>query len=250
MTEDSERKRSITALVKAEETGERGARTLRVHSVPTTAEQLRMVVEIVAIVAAGLWALYTFVYMQRIVPLSEPASFSVPTVVEQGSTVNGVAFLTIHKRLENTGDVPIDIAAEALSVYGERLVHGSARYSGFETPTNARLSGDVPRRQVALLFSFAKLRNGAIHGNQLTYFFTLPHTSVDETFLVAVPVKSYPVILVKRRDFVRKAPIVPKIDVKIVKDRFGAYDVQSGTPGAPPPDGEYDSEYEYAIRQQ
>ena len=36
--------------------------------------------------------------------------------------MNGVAFLTIHKRLENTGNVPIDIAAEALSVYGERIV--------------------------------------------------------------------------------------------------------------------------------
>jgi hypothetical protein len=237
--------------VKAKETGDRGSRTLRVHSVPTTAEQLRMIVEIVAIAAAGLWALYTFVYVQRIVPLSEPATFSVPTVVEQGSTVNGVAFLTIHKRLENTGNVPIDIAAEALSVYGEKLIRGSTRYSRLETPTNARLEADVPRRPVALLFSIAKLRSGAVGGNQGTSFVTPAHSSEEETYLIAVPVKSYPVISIRRIDYVEKAPIFPKIKVKIIKGLFGAYDLTSG-PRSGPVQGEYDNGpgYEYAIRPQ
>jgi hypothetical protein len=237
-------------LVKGEETGERG-RLLRIHTIPTTAERLRIIVEIAAIVAAGVWALYTFVYVQRIVPLSEPATFSVPTVVEQGSTVNGVTFLTIHKRLENTGNVPIDIAAEALSVYGERLVRGSTRYSRFESPTNARLTADVPRRPVALLFSIAKLRSGAIGGNQGTSFFTPAHSSLEETYLIAVPVKSYPIILIKRIDYIQKAPISPKVKVRIIKGLFGAYDLTSG-PGSGPVQGEYDngSGYEYAIKQQ
>jgi hypothetical protein len=232
-----------------DERGERGGRMLRVHSVPTTSEQLRIAVEVAAIVAAGIWALYTFVYEQRIKPLSEPPSFSLPTVVEQGSTVNGVAFLTIHKRLENTGDFPIDIAAEALSVYGERLEPGATRYHRFETPTNARMAADVPRVRVALLFSTAKLRSGAVGGNRETSFFTPPHSSLEETYLIAVPVKSYPIIFIARRDYVRRAPIVPKIKVEIIKGPFGAYDVRSGPPGSPPVEGEYDSNYEYAIRQ-
>lgn len=235
--------------MRGEETGERGGRLLRIHSVPTTAERLRIIVEIVAIVAAGLWALYTFVYVQRIVPLSEPATFSVPTVVEQGSTVNGVTFLTIHKRLENTGDVPIDIAAEALSVYGEKLIRGSTRYSRLETPTNARVEADVSRRPAALLFSIAKLRSGAVRGNQGTSFVTPAHSSEEETYLIAVPVKSYPVILIKRIDYVEKAPIFPKVKVKIIKGPFGAYDLTSG-PRSGPVEGEYDSTYEYAIRPQ
>ncbi|MBV9262683.1 MAG: hypothetical protein JO324_00065, partial [Candidatus Eremiobacteraeota bacterium] len=57
------------------------SRELRVHSVPTKAEQIRIVVEIVAIVAAGIWALYTFVYEQRIKPLAEAPSFSIATLV-------------------------------------------------------------------------------------------------------------------------------------------------------------------------
>src|ERR1700678_1890730 len=108
-------------------------RELHVHSVPTRAEQVRTAVEIIAILAAGLWALYTFVYEQRIKPLSEPAEFSVPTTVTQGPTVNGVVFLKIHKRLENTGNVPIDIAAEAVDIYGEKLVNSKTRVRRIQT---------------------------------------------------------------------------------------------------------------------
>lgn len=130
-------------VVNQNEKGGTRERVLRVHSVPTFAEQIRTAVEIVAIVAAGLWALYTFVYEQRIKPLSEAPSFSIPTMIDQGSTLNGVAFLTIHKWLQNTGNVPIDIAAETLSVYGEVIGRTSRRYDRIETPTNDKVTADV-----------------------------------------------------------------------------------------------------------
>jgi hypothetical protein len=230
-------------IVKHLEKDERPGRVLRVHSVPTLAEHVRIVVEIIAIVAAGLWALYTFVYEQRIKPLSEAPSFSLSTIIDQGATVNGVAFLTIHKRLQNTGNAPIDIAAEALSVYGEVIGRSSRRYDRTESPTSGKVTADVPRRPVALLFSFAKLRSGAVAGNQRTNFFVPARSSLEETFLVAVPVKAYPVIFIARKDYVEKAPITPKIAVDIVKTRLGGYDLHSDDL-----QGEYDTEQEYPIR--
>src|SRR5579862_3827357 len=218
-------------------------RDLRVHSVPTRAEQVRTAVEIVAILAAGIWALYTFVYEQRIKPLSEPAEFSLPTTVTQGPTVNGVAFLTIHKRLENTGNVPIDVAAEALSVYGEKLVNSSAHVERTETPVLARVRADVPREPVALLFSTAKLRIGAVGGNPKTAFFLPPHSAAEQVYLVAVSAHLYPVVLVTRMDVIRKAPIDPKVPVHIVRTRLGAYTL---APTAI--NGEYDSEDEFPIK--
>ncbi|HEX4013951.1 MAG TPA: hypothetical protein VHX17_08695 [Candidatus Cybelea sp.] len=197
------------------------SREVRVHSVPTRAEQIRTAVEIVAIIAAGLWALYTFVYEQRIRPLSEPAEFSVPTTVTQGPTVNGVVFLTIHKRLENTGNVPIDIAAEALSVYGEKLERPRTLAERVATSDFAQVTADVPRKPVALLFSTAKLRSGAVGGNAKTSFFLPPHSSGEEVFLVAVPAHAYPVVMVKRIDFIRKAPISPQVPVRIVRTSLG-----------------------------
>jgi hypothetical protein len=217
-------------------------RELHVHSVQTRAERLRTAVEIVAILAAGLWALYTFVYEQRIKPLSEQPEFSVPTTVTQGPTVNGVTFLAIHKRLENTGNVPIDIAAEALSVYGEKLVHSGRNLQLTKTPFAVELRADVPRRPVALLFSKVNLRSGAVGGNPKTSFYLPPHSSADEVFLMAVPAHTYPAVLVTRVDYIAKAPIRPAIPVHIVRARLGGYTLSST-----PVNGEYDSEDEYPI---
>ena len=218
-------------------------RELRVHSVPTKAEQIRIIVEIVAIVAAGIWALYTFVYEQRIKPLAEAPSFSIATVVEQSATTNGVVFLTVRKRLENTGNVGIDIAAEALSVYGEQIAKRRHRESRTENVTRAQVTADVPRRKVALLFSIAKLRNGAVQGNQNIAFYVPPHSSGDAVYLVAVPARVYPVVLVARKDYIAKAPIAPKIAVRIVRTPQGVYDLQSSQLT-----GEYDADDEYPIR--
>jgi len=167
-------------------------RELRVHSVPTKAEQIRIIVEIVAIVAAGIWALYTFVYEQRIKPLAEAPSFSIATVVEQSATTNGVVFLTVRKRLENTGNVGIDIAAEALSVYGEQIAKRRHRESRTENVTRAQVTADVPRRKVALLFSIAKLRNGAVQGNQNIAFYVPPHSSERHRALTTCSLPSSP----------------------------------------------------------
>ena len=221
------------------------SRELRVHSVPTKAEQIRIVVEIVAIVAAGIWALYTFVYEQRIKPLAEAPSFSIATLVQQSATTNGVAFLTVRKRLENTGNVGIDVAAEVLSVYGEQIGKRAHREERMESATRAQVTADVPRRKVALLFSIAKLRNGAVTGNQNVAFYVPPHSSAEAVYLVAVPARVYPVVLVARKDYIAKAPITPKIPVRIVRTARGAYDLQSSQLN-----GEYDAEDEYPIRPQ
>jgi hypothetical protein len=219
------------------------SREFHVHAVQTRAERLRTAVEIVAIVAAGIWALYTFVYEQRIKPLAEAPEFSVPTVVDQGPTTGGVVFLTIHKRLENTGNVPIDIAAEALSVYGEMLGSRTGHVQRADTPVHAEVDADVPRKPVALLFSTARLRSGAVGGNPKTSFFLPPHSSGEENYLVAVPAEKYPVILVKRVDYVAKAPISPKIPIRIERTRMGAYTLRSSRL-----EGEYDSSVEFPIR--
>ncbi len=215
---------------------------LRVHSVPTWSENLRTGVEVVAIVAAGIWALYTFVYEQRIKPLGEAPSFSVPTSVEQGPTVHGVVFLTIHKRIQNTGNVPIDLAAESLSVYGERIEERAGSQTRSETPSHAVVSADVPRRRVKLLYSTAKLRAGAVGGSN-TDFVVPPHSEGDEEFLVAVPAGVYPVVLIARKDYVVKASSAAKIPVQIVRSDLGGYDLQSTIL-----QGEYDSKYEFPIR--
>ena len=219
------------------------SRELRVHSVQSPAEKIRTAVEIVAIVAAGLWALYTFVYEQQIKPLSEPPEFSVPTTIEQGPTIDGVVFLTIHKRVENTGSTPIDIAAESLAVYGERTASPAGTVQTKDKPTSLEIRSDIPLKPVALLYSFAKLRQGAVGGDPGTDFYMPAHSSAEETELIAIPAKAYQVILVVRRDYIARAPIAPKIAVTIAKGLLGAYELHSKQQ-----QGENDTITQYAIR--
>jgi hypothetical protein len=217
-------------------------RELRVHSVPTRAEHVRTVIEVVAILAAGIWAIYTFVYEQRVKPLLERPSFALPTDVEQGGTINGVAFLTIHKRIQNTGNVPITIVAEALSVYGETVDRKLATRRR-ETAQNAEVYADVPHTPTTLLYSFAKLRSGAVGGSELSNFMAPPHTSDEETVLVAVPARRFPVVLIVRKDYIRRFPVETKVPVKIVRAPDGSYDLKSSDAS-----GEFDSAAEYAIK--
>jgi hypothetical protein len=52
----------------------------------------------------------------------------------------------------------------------------------------------------------------------------------------------YPVVLVRRIDFIRKAPITPRVDVRIVRSLLGGYWLNSTSL-----DGEYDNRDEYPI---
>ncbi|HXM07858.1 MAG TPA: hypothetical protein VN936_10355, partial [Candidatus Acidoferrum sp.] len=88
-----------------------------------------------------------------------------------------------------------------------------------------------------------KLRSGAVGGNPRTSFFLPPHSSAEEVFLVAVPAHTYPVVLVRRIDFIRKAPITPRVDVRIVRSLLGGYWLTSTSL-----DGEYDNRDEYPIK--
>ncbi len=136
----------------------------------------------------------------------------------------------------------IDTAAEALSVYGERIVPGMRHGARVENSTSAVVHADVARAPTRLLFSFAKLRAGAENGNPKTNFFLPAHSSGEEDLLVAVPAKAYPVVMIVRKDFVVKSPLASKIPVQMVKTALGGYDLRS-----PVHDGEYDSITEYPI---
>jgi hypothetical protein len=151
-------------------------------------------------------------------------------------------FLSIHRRLENTGNVPIDIAAEALNVYGEKVSKSGRHIESSFTPTSIDIQADVPLKPVALLLSRVRLRSGAVDGNPHISFYVPPHSTNEEDFQVAVPAHAYAALRVDRIDYIRKAPINPKIPVHIKRALLGGY-----TLGSPQSDGEYDSENDFPI---
>lgn len=89
---------------------------------PRTIAVIRDLVEVVAILAAGAWALYTFVYDQRIKPASEPPSVvltgSLQRVGERGDKVQ----MQYHVTLRNTGQTRIYTIADGIVAVGLRYV--------------------------------------------------------------------------------------------------------------------------------
>jgi hypothetical protein len=83
---------------------------------------VRDIVEIVAIVAAGIWAFYVFAYENRIKPsLAEPDVNVKASMVRLGDH-NGLIAVGIHLELRNVGTVKAHFLGVAVDVYGQRIV--------------------------------------------------------------------------------------------------------------------------------
>ncbi|HEY6450357.1 MAG TPA: hypothetical protein VIX60_06735 [Candidatus Cybelea sp.] len=89
---------------------------------------LRDAVEIVAIVAAGLWALYVFAYEQRFKPASEPPSLRLTGSLHKLGTHNGLVQLAIKATISNNGSTDATLIATGFTADG-------LRYASNSTPT-------------------------------------------------------------------------------------------------------------------
>jgi hypothetical protein len=81
---------------------------------------LRDAVEIVAILAAGLWALYVFAYEQRLKPASEPPSLRLTGSLYKLGTHNGLVQLAIKATITNNGSTDASLIATGFTAVGLR----------------------------------------------------------------------------------------------------------------------------------
>lgn len=91
---------------------------------------IRDMVEIVAIVAAGCWAIYVFVYTDKIEPYQKPLA----PVVKAEITVDGVKgdllALRLSQSIQNPGPAPMYVLGSAADLSGESgIVSGAPRWS-------------------------------------------------------------------------------------------------------------------------
>jgi hypothetical protein len=88
---------------------------------------VRDVVEVVAILAAGIWAFYTFAYENRIKPsLAEPDLNFVVTMQKLG-THGGLTGVRLHTEIHNVGTVQANIVGLSYWVLGKRVELASRR---------------------------------------------------------------------------------------------------------------------------
>ena len=157
---------------------------------------VRDVVEVVAIVLAGIWALYTFVYEERIKPAGEPASIVVTGSLQRQAERNGLVELAYDVTLKNTGSTRVYIAAAGFAADGIRFT-ASPLYqrrpdgSFTEYDRDAHMSY---RRSVYRVEQFTKYANKSFTsgydigpGEEVPYsgFFAVRRSDYDEVVMYA-----------------------------------------------------------------
>jgi hypothetical protein len=82
---------------------------------------VRDIVEVVAIIAAGLWAFYVFIYENRIKPSFSPPDVSISATMQKTSQHAGRIGVRLKTEFHNVGTVPIYFTGWAVTVLGQRV---------------------------------------------------------------------------------------------------------------------------------
>ena len=98
--------------------------------------RVRDIVEIVAIVAAGIWAFYVFAYENRIKPAMATPDVNVKASMTRLGEHSGLIAVDLRLQLQNVSTVKAHFLGLAVNVYGQRIVESSSPQ--LERPTNSR----------------------------------------------------------------------------------------------------------------
>ncbi len=83
---------------------------------------VRDVVEVVAIIIAGIWAFYIFAYENRIKPSFAKPDVNVTASMQRLGEHNGLVTVGLRLQLHNVGTVKTNFIGIAVNVFGERVV--------------------------------------------------------------------------------------------------------------------------------
>jgi hypothetical protein len=187
----------------------------------------RHVVEAVAIVAAGSWAFYTFIYQEKIKPANEPAALSATIAVTTLEHDSRRDILGLSIELKNTGKTELDIAADGYNVWGEK--YGTRPVATKRTrPDRREFEDGLPIVSRKLIMAFAELRDAAAGGRPGAHIIIEPDASETLSNVFAVTHGAYDVIHAQVMAIPVKTTVTDKAIVTVVTSRAGAYWLKPG----------------------
>jgi hypothetical protein len=83
---------------------------------------IRDVAEVVAIVLAGAWAIYTFAWQNLLVPAIKPPSFEATVQMRHVANEGSLAVIRIDETLRNTGINTVHFLGYSITVLGMRVL--------------------------------------------------------------------------------------------------------------------------------
>jgi hypothetical protein len=109
------------------------------------AEAANNIVQTIAIIAAGAWAVYTFIYQAKIAPAQEPPSLSVTsTVAAVGNQTDQVAIRSTVTRT-NVGHTGVRVLALTYNVIGTKVKFADQTELGQDPPLDLSHANQVTK---------------------------------------------------------------------------------------------------------
>jgi hypothetical protein len=116
---------------------------------------VRDIVEVAAIVAAGVWAFYVFAYENRIKPAMASPEVNVTASLQRLSDRNGLIAVGVHIQLHNIGTVRAHFLGIAVNVFGQRILTGASQRSFKRQGLEYNFSGFSRAGSRVPVFSYA-----------------------------------------------------------------------------------------------
>jgi hypothetical protein len=103
----------------------------------------RDLIEIIAILAAGIWAIYIFAYEQRIKPASEPPSVLLSGSLHRLAERNGLVQVGFNGTVRNTGHNDVSIIALGFTANGLRYTSRGTPFRSETAPGSTLYERDA-----------------------------------------------------------------------------------------------------------
>ncbi|HEX8805486.1 MAG TPA: hypothetical protein VF741_01005 [Candidatus Aquilonibacter sp.] len=194
---------------------------------------VRHVVEVLALVAAGVWAFYVVIYQERIKPAGEPAALNDTITIERIGQDRTRDVLDVAMHLHNYGKTEIEVAADGYNLWGDR-------YATTVTQSSTGSAGELAGRSVGndyalvsrrLIHAFLELRQDAVGGYSHKNTTIEPDGVITISQVVVIPRGRYDVLHAQIFAVPVKTPVRHRVAVQVIHQSDGSFFLHATTPG-------------------
>jgi hypothetical protein len=140
---------------------------------------VRDAAEIAAIVLAGVWALYVFVFQNVVVPAMAPPTPTVTVTMKHVGDDGPLAVVQLTETFRNVGTTPVVYAAWATTVFGMNVIPENASQPASSSATENELEAFYRFSHPVPVFRYAIV---TVQGNRASHYgFQLKPGQVVET---------------------------------------------------------------------
>jgi hypothetical protein len=203
----------------------------------------RHIIEAVAIVVAGIWAFYTFIYQEKIKPANEPASLDIAIAVHRLGRDQHRDILGITIHLHNSGKSEIDVAADAYNVWGEKFASRESVVLRGRAPWR-NYTHALPRVSQRIVKAVVELRERAVGGRPGFNIILEPDAQEDVGDVIVLPRGEYDLVHAQAIAIPIKTSETEKVPVEVGQNKVGGYWL---APGAKSNVFEDDNDTDFAL---